>query len=211
VPEEVVPLDATKSFRDAPVTGADTAYVIGGSAPSYDVAVCRTEDANGAVAAVYDTEPLRTPATVAGNPFAVLDLSSDQPRGVVSVDVYDLAPDARCADPSSSSGNVGIRFLSHGAADLAYYRTRFTPTAFPVGTAQKVRIDLLDTAATVPAGHRLRVVVSYGSAVEKHLGRVQDLPLITVHDDSELVLPVLEGTVGGRRPAHAYPARPLLP
>jgi predicted acyl esterase len=173
--------------------------------------VCEPATTNGTVAAVYDSAPLSRAALVAGNPFAYLHVSSDQPRGMVSVEVYDVAPDAHCADPNSDTGTVGVRWLSHGAADLGFYRSRFTPTPFPVNSPQWVRVDLLDTAVTVPAGHRLRVVVSYGSAFEDRHGRPQDVPLITIGGDSQLVLPVFGGTLGGRRPAQHYPRRPFLP
>jgi hypothetical protein len=95
---------------------------------------------------------------------------------------------------------VGVRWLSRGAADLAFYRSHFAATPFPVNSPQGVRVDLLDPAATMPAGHKLRVVVSYGSLVENNGGRLQDVPLITIGGDSQLVLPVFKGTLGGRRP-----------
>jgi predicted acyl esterase len=221
VPQEVLHLDggvlrrtpssASTTFLDVPVTSFNSASHPEGDVPAYDTAVCQPTTADGAVAAVYDSPPLAEKATVAGNPFAYLRLSSDQPQGLVSVAVYDVAPDARCGDPSSGTGMVGSRWLAHGAVDLAFYRDRFHATAFPVSSPQWVRIDLLDTAVTVPAGHRLRAVVSYGSAFEGYVGRMQDHPRITVHGDSQLVLPVLEGTVGGTRPTQRYPARPLVP
>ena len=80
-----------------------------------------------------------------------------------------------------------------------------------MNSPQRVRVDLLDTAATVPAGHRLRVVVSYGSALEKSVGRLEDAPLITIGGDSQLVLPLFDGTLGGHAPAQSYPPRPFLP
>jgi predicted acyl esterase len=202
---------ATTTFTAVPATSANSSYHPHGQAPAYDAALCDSVAADGTVAAVYDSAPLARRTTLAGNPFAYLRLSSDQPRGLVSVAVYSVAPDARCADPSSSTGMVGFRWLTHGAIDLAYHRTRFTPTPFPVNSPQRLRVDLLDTAVTVPAGHRLRTVISYGSALDTYVGRVHDLPRITVHGDSQLLLPVLTGTVGGLPPSQRYPARPLQP
>jgi putative CocE/NonD family hydrolase len=221
VPEEVhylgnsavrtTPGTVSSSFRDVPITSVNSSWNPEGAAPSYDAAICNPEVADEAVAAVYDSGALTRAATVAGNPFAYLHLSSDQPRGLVSVDVYDVAPDARCADPSSDTGTVGVRWVSSGAVDLGFYRSHFAATPFPVDLPQWVRVDLLDTAVTVAAGHRLKVVLSYGNAVENRHGRAQDVPLITVHGDSQLVLPVFDGTLGGRRPTAHYPPRPFLP
>jgi predicted acyl esterase len=148
---------------------------------------------------------------LAGNPFAYLNVSSDQPRGLVNVELYDVAPDVRCADPSSETGTVGVRWITSGTVDLAFYRTHFLATPFPVNSPQRVRVDLLDTATALAPGHRLRVVVSAGSAVEHRTGRLQDVPLITIGGDSQLVLPVFDGTLGGRPPAQPYPPRPFLP
>ncbi|MDP9181914.1 MAG: hypothetical protein M3P04_03950, partial [Actinomycetota bacterium] len=204
------------TFRDIPLSSFNSSYgaatqFSGLPLPSYDAAVCDRTTANGKVAAVYDSAPLPRPALVAGNPYAYLSVASDQPRGLVNVEVYDVAPDAHCADPSSDNGTVGVRWLSSGTVDLAYYRSHFAPTPLPVDSPQWVRVDLLDTAASLPADHWLRVVVSYGSALEKSVGRLQDVPLITIGGDSQLVLPVFDGTLGGRRPTQHYPPRPFLP
>ncbi|HJQ92648.1 MAG TPA: hypothetical protein VJ874_00010 [Candidatus Thermoplasmatota archaeon] len=37
------------------------------------------------------------------------------------------------------------------------------------------------------------------------------VPLLTVHEGSELVLPVVEGTLGGATPVGPYPPRPFVP
>lgn len=226
VPEEVLYLGGSAvrstassesvTFRDVPLSSFNSSSGVvtrlAGTFPSYDAAVCEPATANGTVAAVYDSAtPLPDAALVAGNPFAYLHVSSDQPRGLVNVEVYDVAPDADCADPNSDTGTVGVRWLSSGTVDLAFYRSPFTATPFPVDSPQWVRVDLLDTAATVPAGHRLRVVVSYGSALEKSVGRVEDVPLITIEGDSQLVVPVFNGTLGGHQPTQHYPPRPFLP
>ncbi|HVE62466.1 MAG TPA: CocE/NonD family hydrolase [Mycobacteriales bacterium] len=204
---------ASTTFRNVPISSFNSSYSPLsqlGRFPSYDAAVCEPATSNGTVAAVYDSAPLPRPAVVAGNPFAYLNVSSDQPRGLVNVEVYDVAPDAHCADPNSETGTVGVRWVSSGTVDLAFYASHFAATPFPVNSAQRVRVDLLDTAASVPAGHRLRVVVSYGSAMEHRIGRLQDVPLITIRGDSQLVLPVFQGTLGGRQPAQQYPPRPFL-
>lgn len=224
VPQEVLYLGGAEirptataesaTFRDAPISSVNSSYGAArayGRFPSYDPAVCDPETFNETVAAVYDSPPLAASTLVAGNPFAYLNVASDQPRGLVNIEVYAVAPDAHCADPNSETGTVGVQWLSSGTVDLAFYNSHFTATPFPVNSPQRVRVDLLDTARTIPAGHRLKVVVSYGSVVEHRVGRLQDAPLITLEGDSQLVLPVLEGTLGGRRPTQRYPERPFLP
>ncbi len=221
VPQEVLhltsgaarrrPGKASTSFRGPVVSWLNSSYGPEGEFPMYDPGLCDPATFDGVVSATYDTSVLKRPALVAGNAFAYLRLSSDQPRGLVNVEIYDLAPDAHCADPSSSTGTVGVRWLAHGSADLGFYRNRFRARPFPVDKPRWVRIDLLDTAATVPPGHRLRVVLSSGNAFEYRSGRAQDAPLITVSGDSQLILPVFEGTLGGRRPDQHYPPRPFLP
>ena len=158
-------------------------------------------------------EPIDLPsrALVAGNPFAYLNVASDQPRGMVNVERYDVAPDAHCADPNSETGTVGVRWLPSGIVDLAFYRSHFAATPFPVNSSNGCGLTCSTRAASVPAAHKLRVAVSYGNAVEHRTGRLQDVPLITVGGDSELVLPVVDGTLGGHRPTQNYPPRPFLP
>ena len=47
--------------------------------------------------------------------------------------------------------------------------------------------------------------MSYGNASDNRVGRLQDVPLITIGGDSQLVLPVFEGSAGW---AAAHPALP---
>lgn len=148
---------------------------------------------------VYETEPLSESLLLAGNPYALLELTSDAPGGLVAVDLYALDPDRGCTD-----------IASEGAADLRFHEGNMAGRDFPVGVRTSVRVDLHSTATVVPAGHRLAVVLSGGGADYKQ-GQAQYEPTLEVAGTSHLVLPVVEGTLGGDPPALAYPPRPFVP
>ena len=163
--------------------------------------------------AVYLGPPLRAPAVIAGNPFAYLRLSSDAPGGIVSVHVLELSPAFDCADPDAQ---VDVRVVTQGAADLRFHTGNLRGVDFPIARPTGVRIDLRDNAHRLEAGSRLALVVSYGEVVPAigSFGR-PFTPVITVHsrdpEASQVILPVVEGSVGGTPPATTYPARPFVP
>lgn len=172
-------------------------------------AACADADLPGEVAAgrVFMTEPLRTNAVIAGNPFAYLKLTSDQPGGQVSVQLVDVSADARCGAMPPSEGTA--RPLSAGAADLRFLYGNYAAAGFPVGRATWVRIDLTHLAEVIPAGHRLALVVSQGDIVDRL--SMPYTPHVVIDGASEIVLPVITGSFGGKAPRHRYPPRPFLP
>jgi len=165
--------------------------------------------------ATFLSEPMRKPVRVAGNPFAYLRLSSSMTGGMVSVNVLDVAPDFGCGPPTAYSWEAhGVKWWGEGWADLRFHQGDLTGKDFPVNAPTHVRIDLTDLAERLLPGHRLAVVVSGGDLTR--LGQSEYNPRITVHADggnaaSHLVMPVAEGTFGGRAPTVRYPRRPFLP
>lgn len=161
----------------------------------------------------YMTPAVASPVFIAGNPFAYVNASSDQPGGVVTVSLYDIEPTFAC----SGSHVSGARYIASGSADLNFYETPYVSREFPVGTPKEVRIDLSDTSYVLAAGHRLAVVVSNGGPFERSGSRFT--PNITVHGTtggaaagaSHIVVPVADGTLGGARPTVQYPPRPFTP
>lgn len=162
----------------------------------------------------YLTPAASSPVLLAGNPFAFLDVSSDQPGGVVTVSMYDVGPAFTC----DGSHVTGARYIASGSADLNFHETPFLAREFPVGRPTNVRIDLSDTTYALAAGHRLAVVVSNGGPYERS-GSLAT-PNITIHGvrgatpaarASHLVVPVAGGTLGGDRPSLRYPSRPFTP
>ena len=172
-------------------------------------ASCAEAKIPGEVAAgrVFMTPPLRRPVVLAGNPFVYLTLTADQPGGQVGVHLVDVGPDSSC-DPVPYLGS-GARAISSGTADLRFHRGTYDAQSFPIGTPTRVRIDLTHLAERVLPDHRLALVVSRGDVIDRLSAPFA--PHIVVDGSSEIVLPVLEGTFGGREPAHRYPPRPFLP
>ncbi|MFN2589204.1 MAG: CocE/NonD family hydrolase C-terminal non-catalytic domain-containing protein, partial [Actinomycetota bacterium] len=172
-------------------------------------AACAERNLPGEIAAgrVFFTKPLRKPAVIAGNPFAYLKLTTDQPGGQVSVQLVDVSPDAECGPLPPSSGSA--RPLSVGTADLRFIHGNYSAEPFPVGTPTRVRIDLTHLAERIAAGHRLAVVVSWGDLIDRF--SLPYAPHVIVDGASEIVLPLLKGTLGGKAPRHDYPPRPFLP
>jgi putative CocE/NonD family hydrolase len=162
---------------------------------------------------VYMTEPVQKRTLVAGNPFALLDVESSAPAGVFELQLYDIGPDFNCDDQPQFSGD--IRPLTEGAADLRYHASEdYKARPFPILSPTQVRVDIANLAEVLEPGHRLAVVVNHGFW---RGGTTPDLaPLITMHGDgspnsSHLVLPVVTGGFGGKRPTLQYPPTPFLP
>jgi putative CocE/NonD family hydrolase len=153
----------------------------------------------------YLTQPVSAGTLLAGNPFAYLHLMSDQPGGIVTATLYDLAPGFSC----TGSHWDQARWISSGAADLSYHGSPFLAHPFPVGVPALVRMDLSDVTYTLAPGHRLALVLDHGSVVER--GGSTTFPIVTVLGDSHLVIPVAEGTLGGMHPTTRYPQRPFTP
>lgn len=150
---------------------------------------------------VYSTKPLDAPVTLAGNPFAYLKIASNLPGGTVSVDLFDIAPDGECAK---------VHGLAGGAADLRFHEGDFQGQDFPTGEPTAVRVDLHNEAWTYEEGHRVAVILS-GQGWWVHQGQPYT-PQITVQaDESHIVLPLVNGTLGGEAPRVEYPPRPFDP
>lgn len=161
---------------------------------------------------VFLGDPVDGDVLVAGNPFLVLALESDQPGGLLAAHLF--ATDGDCAT---------ARLLSSGVADLRFHDGTFTGHDFPTSVATPVRVDLLNLAEPLARGERLALVLSFGDTFSA--GEVADpltdarfsrsgqpyVPVLTVHPGSQLVLPVVEGTFGAGGPVGPYPPRPFVP
>lgn len=174
-----------------------------------DEATARTETAGVA----YFSEPRRKATVVAGNPFAYLTLQSDAPGGIVTIDLVDVGPDFSCENGDQPTD---VRALARGSADLRFHQGNLSGRDFPVGIPTRVRIDLNDLAARIEPGHRLAFVVSYGETHIDYSSGQPYFPTITVVGTEEvtsshLVIPLVEGTLGGKKPRLDYPPRPFTP
>lgn len=87
-------------------------------------------------------------------------------------------------------------------------------SSLPVLEPTHVRIDLANVAPALEPGHGLALVVSRGL---DRWGAARDFhPLITMlgdgsPDSSHLVLPVIDGSLGGEEPTLDYPPPPFVP
>lgn len=158
---------------------------------------------------LYRTEPVAERVHIAGNPFAYLSIQSDLPGGLVGAHVYDLSPIFGCGQ----NGPTGANLLVAGVADLRFHQgASYQGRDFPTNADQKVRIDISSLSDVLEPGHRLALVVSFGDPADR--SGQPFFPTITVNEGPEgshLVVPIVEGTLGGTAPAFAYPPRPFLP
>lgn len=185
------------SFLASPASGGSRFH---GAVEAFDdERGCGPEATRGTIL-LFVSEPVRA-ATIAGNPFALLTIESDRQGGGFNAELISFAGDSPCADPSS------VRVVAAGGVDLRFHDGVMVGHDFPTGTKVDVRVDLWNTAHDIEEGERLALVL------QPPLEETQPwTPTITVHGGSHLVLPVVEGTLGGGAPPLAeYPARPFTP
>ena len=169
---------------------------------------CPQNSGAGPSGLFYKTKPVENDTMLAGNPMAYLRITSDRPGGLVAAHLYDVAPGWPCASPSA-----GLRRLGAGVADLRFHAGNFRGKDFPTGQPTPIRVDITNFAEVLPTGHSLGVLVSYGDPLDR-FGQ-PFAPQITVHADgataSHLVLPIVDGSLGGAAPTLTYPPRPFVP
>jgi putative CocE/NonD family hydrolase len=197
-------------FRHDPV---EFATDIGHPDVGWWAALCRDDAmaAAGEPGVVYTTAVVDEPVVLGGNPHAWLHLVSDQPGGVVDVRLMDLGPDFGCDDQGRP---VDARQIAAGAADLRFHAGNFVAADFPVGSSTPVRVDFPSLATRLETGHRLALVLSTGEGYSKFTPL--HYPTIGVvagpeADASHIVLPVVEGTLGGAPDPDVAPPRPFGP
>lgn len=203
------PASISRSFRSIPVTGNEAGFAHHFSIPwSTWAALCDRSDQRATVTSLaYASKVMDETVVLAGNPFAYLTLTSDLPGGIVSVSLWEVPKGHDCNAPTTSPR---ISMVAFGAADLRFYQGNFIGADFPKEATQ-VRVDLFDTAETIEAGSRLLVVLDHGETLIPYNRLGQPFyPQVTVHGDSHLVLPFLDGTLGGKRPTIDYPPRPFM-
>ncbi|HVM44649.1 MAG TPA: CocE/NonD family hydrolase [Candidatus Thermoplasmatota archaeon] len=166
-------------FRSAPAAALFDPY-------STKARACVQEGPDGIPLGVLAVGPVLARKTkLAGNPYADLWVTSTEDGGAITVRLVDLGPTWACAGGAESDA----RLLAFGQADLRFHATRYDPTPFPIGEAQRVRVDLTPVGETVPAGHRLAIVLDHG-----HVGvglTPYWTPVLDVHAGSRLVVPVV--------------------
>jgi putative CocE/NonD family hydrolase len=176
--------------------------------------LCEPEGVEFGTGLVYVTAAAAEPVTIAGMPHLWIRLSSTLPHGLLEARFGRLRTDFGCDSLGQASG-WDAPVIHPGAADLRFHAGNRDARPFPVDAPTQVRIDLSDLAVTLEPGERLVIELSYGETHADFVDR-PPYPTLTVHagldaDASHLVLPVVEGTLGGDAPTVGYPARPFAP
>jgi predicted acyl esterase len=157
---------------------------------------------------LFTSRPLPTELRLAGNPFAVLRLVADAPGGLVTLHLVALEADFSCR----AGIPRGFRFLSYGAADLRFHAGSYEGGDFPTGSPVDVRVDVANLAEVLAPGQRLAALVSFGDPQERTAQPY--FPVVAIRGDggtqgSQLVVPVVSGTLGGDPPSRHYPTSPF--
>jgi len=174
--------------------------------------LCPTSGTGTPTGVSFLSAPASQNSLIAGNSFAYLRLISDQPGGLVTAKLFDVGPGFTC-DELGQPSDVGV--IDRGAADLRFHQGNFVASDFPVNQPTHIRIDFADLAYVLKQGHRLAVTLSYG---ETHIDFVAapffpEIEVSGVGGDlaSHLIIPFVDGGLGGRKPKVDYPARPFTP
>lgn len=156
---------------------------------------------------LYLTTPLAQETVVAGNPYLRLTVTSDRPAGMLGAYLYDVGPDFSCLGPVHRGA---VRPLTVGTADLRYHAGTYEPVPFPVGSPTTVRIDLSNLAERTPAGHRIALTLAHPR--DRYGGPEPAALTIAAspgEHSSQLVLTLVEGSLGASGPAAQPPPRPF--
>jgi putative CocE/NonD family hydrolase len=105
-----------------------------------------TEDRDDVL--VYTSEPFAEPLAFAGNPRAILHVSTDTPDADWVVKLVDVHPDGFAPN------------LARGILRGRYRDSLLSPAVMEPGKVYAIEVDLGPVAATILPGHRLRVDVS---------------------------------------------------
>ncbi len=96
----------------------------------------------------YTTEPLAAPLEVIGPVLAVLHVSSSATDTDFTAKLVDVAPDGRAEN------------LADGILRARYRESLSEPSPLEPERVYELTVDLVATAAVIPAGHRIRLEVS---------------------------------------------------
>jgi uncharacterized protein len=150
---------------------------------------------------VFETQPLQAPIEILGAAIVTLELASDRPMANLAVRLCDVHPTGE-----------SLR-ISYGVLNLTHHDGHERPAALTIGKRYRVRIQLNDVGAVIPAGHRVRLALStaYWPMIWPSLEKATlsifagtlDLPLRAAQATDALLAP-LPG------PESAPPERPTL-
>lgn len=111
-----------------------------------DLAHDQREEDGGAL--VFDSDPLEEPLEILGSPKLELELSADQPLGMVVVRLSDIAEDDK------------ITRVTYGMLNLTHRNSREHPERLVPGKRYSIPVSLNGVAHSFPKGHSLRIAIS---------------------------------------------------
>lgn len=189
------PREGAWSFLASPASGGTRPVA---QLPPGDERGCGPDATRGMVLA-FVSEPLAA-TTVAGNVYALLEVEADRPGGGFQVELVSFPGASPCEDPAR------VQVVARGGVDLRFHDGTLVGRNFPTDQRVPVRVDLWNTAHDIPGGHRLALFLQAPREETQPWS-----PTVTIHGGSHLVLPVVEGTLGGSAPPVAPPPRPFAP
>ena len=108
-----------------------------------DLAHDQREEDGGAL--VFDSEPLPETLEILGATVVTLEISSDQPLGMVAIRLSDIAVDDK------------VTRVSYGMLNLTHRDSAEHPAHLVPGERYTVSVSLNGVAHSFPQGHRLRI------------------------------------------------------
>jgi len=202
------PGDSAAAFLDAPRPGAAPQALVADDVADGSSLLC--DDASGVATRDVFWATAANDTLLAGDPYAYVGLTSDQPSGLLTVTLLDVAPGFAC-DATVVHDSPFVRFMGFGAADLRFHAGNFVAKPFPVGAETWVRVDVHGIAEPVTAGHRLAVVFGHGDWTQRHAQPTAPPATFRLSGDSFVDLQVVSGGFGGSPPTVQAPPRPFSP
>lgn len=161
-------------------------------------------------ASTHWSPPLASEVTLAGDAWAYLDLEATTGHGGFVAHLYAVPENFSC----QATRPQGAELVTAGGADLSYLDGAARPDPPGPGATLQLRVDLNSMATQLEAGQRLVLVLAAGDPRAEWSAHGQAGSAITVVGDgtretSHVVLPVLQGSLGGSEPLDSYPPRPF--
>jgi putative CocE/NonD family hydrolase len=114
----------------------------------------------------FETEPLRSETTITGHPVVKLSVRSDQPDLVVIAYLLDIAADGACHYITEGHLRAlhrdSIQQVSGVGVERDFARANGRPLVR--GETHELCFNLLPTSHRLPAGHRVRLVITLGDS-----------------------------------------------
>jgi X-Pro dipeptidyl-peptidase C-terminal non-catalytic domain len=141
----------------------------------------------------YATPPLTSATRIAGSALLQADVTVSADRGQLAPTLVDVAPDG------------STTAIARGFANLKYRNGLAKAEPLPAGKPIRASVRLSPQDQTVPAGHRIGLVVQSSNIVWA-LPEQGGYDVTLRHASSRLVLPVV-GAAGASQPLPGVPAR----